>query len=554
MGNLTVKAKLGLLVLISIGTLLLVGISGWVGISRVGSAMSQLGETQLPAVIALSDVRSNQYALYAYTLEAATWEKEKYANSQFKNILERKEKATAALDKALKTYAGQKRTEDEEKAWKTLEPGLKRWREFDVKLNAVITELGNNSEFEHQAELFEKYYFYVTDWKDAQYAVERNLNKLVELNVKYAKDASDSGTLSRKAAVGAMLTVFALAVATLLALGWIFFKSITGALDKMRRAITSVAANNDFTIRADVTSNDETGQTAKAFNQLLEQMQDSLREVLNNAQNISEAAHKASDAAQQVSDASTSQSESASAMASAIEEMTVSINHITDSTRDAQHRAHDAGSAADSGATIIAKTNSEMDHIAGTVQTAGETINDLGRQSDKISGIMQVIKEVVDQTNLLALNAAIEAARAGEQGRGFAVVADEVRKLAERTRKATEEISQMVVTMQGSARNAVTGMDSVVSRVFEGKELSDQAAARMNEIQGSAGQVTGAINEISAALNEQSAAAQDIARQVEHVARMSEDNSYAAQETARISQELDAFASALRDAASRFKV
>ncbi|GAA5185164.1 hypothetical protein GCM10025771_40920 [Niveibacterium umoris] len=554
MGNLTVKAKLGLLVLISIGTLVLVGLSGWVGISRVGNAMTQLGSTQLPSVIALSDVRSNQYALYAYTLEAATWEKEKYANSQFKNILERKQKATAALDAALKAYAAQARTEDEDKAWKTLEPGLKRWRDFDVKLNAVITDLGNNTEFEHQAELFEKYYFYVTDWKDAQYAVERNLNKLVELNVKYAKEAGASGATSSKAAIGVMLTVFAIAVAVLLSLGWLFFKSITGALDKMRRAITSVATNNDFTIRADVTSNDETGQTARAFNQLVEQMQESLREVLTNAESISGAAGKAAEASRQVSDASTSQSESASAMASAIEQMTVSINHITDSTRDAQHRAHEAGTAADSGATIISQTNSEMDQIAGTVQTAGETINDLGRQSDKISGIMQVIKEVADQTNLLALNAAIEAARAGEQGRGFAVVADEVRKLAERTRKATEEISQMVVTMQGSARNAVSGMDSVVSRVFEGKELSDQAAARMNEIQGSATQVTEAINEISAALNEQSAAAQDIARQVEHVARMSEDNSYAAQETARISTELDSFASALREAASRFKV
>ncbi|MCX9158453.1 methyl-accepting chemotaxis protein [Niveibacterium sp. 24ML] len=554
MGNLTVKAKLGLLVLISIATLLLVGVSGWVGISKVSSTASQLGDTNLPAVIALSDVRSSQYALYAYTLEAATWEKEKYANAQFKNILERKTKATAALDAALKTYAKQTRTEDEEKAWKTLEPGLKRWREFDVKLNEVITQLGNNDEFEKQAELFEKYYFYVTDWKDAQYAVERNLGKLVDLNAKYAKEAGESGKTARKAAIGAMLSVFGIAVVVLLVLGWVFFKSITGALDKMRRAITSVAANNDFTIRADVKSNDETGQTARAFNQLVEQMQTSLREVLSNAASISEAAHKASAASRQVSNASTSQSESASAMAAAIEEMTVSINHITDSTRDAQHRAQEAGSAADSGATIIAQTNSEMDHIAGTVQTAGETINDLGRQSDKISGIMQVIKEVADQTNLLALNAAIEAARAGEQGRGFAVVADEVRKLAERTRKATEEISQMVVTMQGSARNAVTGMDSVVSRVFDGKELSDQAATRMNEIQGSATQVSEAINEISAALHEQSAAAQDIARQVEVVARMSEDNSHAAQETANISEELDGFARALKDAAARFKV
>jgi methyl-accepting chemotaxis protein len=241
-------------------------------------------------------------------------------------------------------------------------------------------------------------------------------------------------------------------------------------------------------------------------------------------------------------------------MAAAIEEMTVSITHINDSTRDALQRAQDAGTAADSGATIISRTNTEMDQIAETVKTAGGAIDELGRQSDKISVIMQVIKEVADQTNLLALNAAIEAARAGEQGRGFAVVADEVRKLAERSGRATEEIASMVVTMQGSARNAVSGMDSVVRRVGDGKELSGQAAGHMGEIQGSASEVTSAINDISAALNEQSVVAQDIARQVETVAQMSEDNSHAASETTRVAEELDAYATALRETAGRFKV
>ena len=552
--NLSVKTKLGLLVVFAIVTLALVGIGGWVGVSRIGGAMSELGETRLPAANALAEIRSRQYALYAYTLEAATWEKEKYAQSHFKEILDKKAKANIALTKAVSDFKKLPLSADADKAWKLLEPGLKRWRDYDDKLSNIIEELGNNDEFEKQADIFEKYYFQITDWKDAQYAVERNLDKLVQINIGEAQAARATGASARTTATGFITAIFAVAVAILLVLGIFVLRSVTVPLDAMRRAIVSVAERNDFTIRVPATSQDEAGQTARAFNQLVEQIQTSLREVLDNAQHISNASQQAFAAARQVSDASASQSESASSMAAAIEEMTVSITHINDSTRDALQRAQDAGTAADSGATIISRTNTEMDQIAETVKTAGGAIDELGRQSDKISVIMQVIKEVADQTNLLALNAAIEAARAGEQGRGFAVVADEVRKLAERSGRATEEIASMVVTMQGSARNAVSGMDSVVRRVGDGKELSGQAAGHMGEIQGSASEVTSAINDISAALNEQSVVAQDIARQVETVAQMSEDNSHAASETTRVAEELDAYATALRETAGRFKV
>lgn len=554
MGNLSVRIKLGLLVAVAIVMLVLVGAGGWLGISRVGKAMNEVAENQLPSVASLADIRSLQYALYAYTLEAATWEKEKYAAAQFKAINEKRRKAHETLAKAFKAYQGLSRTPDEEKAWQLLQPAWKRWLEYDGKLNGVIEDLGNNAEFEKQAELFEKYYFFATDWKDAQFAVEKNLGKLVDINIKRAEASRAEGNSARKTATGFMLTMFAAAVAGLLVLAVFVVRSITSPLERMRRAIVTVAERNDFTIRADVRTRDEAGQTAAAFNRLVEQMQSSLREVLDNAARISQAAHEAAGAAKQVSDASTQQSESASAMAAAIEEMTVSINHISDSTRDASQRARDAGTAANSGAEIIARSTQGMDEIDTTVKLAGDRIDELGRESDRITVVMQVIKDVADQTNLLALNAAIEAARAGEQGRGFAVVADEVRKLAERTRHSTEEISEVVGTMQGSATNAVSGMQSVMQRVNDGKDLSDQAANRMGEIRNSATEVTVAINEISAALSEQSVVAQDIARQVETVARMSEDNSHAANETAKVADQLDQLATALRDAANRFKV
>ena len=211
MNNLSVRTRLGLLVAFSVAALLLVGLGGWVGIGRVGAALSDIGDNKLPAVSALSEIRAQQYALYAYTLEAATWEKEQYANSHFKDILERKAKAAARFDKALKDYAAGSHSADEEKAWNTLQPALKRWREFDTKLNAVIATLGENSEFDKQAGIFEQYYLSITDWKDAQYAVERNLGKLVEINVRDSLAARQTGATAHRTAKGFMSSIFAVA-------------------------------------------------------------------------------------------------------------------------------------------------------------------------------------------------------------------------------------------------------------------------------------------------------------------------------------------------------
>ena len=227
---------------------------------------------------------------------------------------------------------------------------------------------------------------------------------------------------------------------------------------------------------------------------------------------------------------------------------------IGSNMHDALARASDAGEAANTGFGMIQRSKEEMDRIAETARGACKTINELGHQSSQISVIMQVIQEVADQTNLLALNAAIEAARAGEQGRGFAVVADEVRKLAERTRKSAGEISGMIQSMQVASGNAVTEMDSVMNLVAEGTNLSVQAAECMKDIQNGSQRVVEAVKGISESVEEQNATSHDISRRIEAVAQMSEGNSVAAGETARVSRELDELASSLITAMNEFKI
>ena len=562
MSNFNVKQKLGFLIAFAILMLVIVGVAGLVGSKRIESALNVMSEEKLPTANTLSDIRTNMATLHGLCLEASLWREKKYAQKYFKNVMRRIPDVDKQLTTAVEAFDKMPLPPEEAEAWQAFKSVYTNWHNYSVRATKAIEQLanieysgGNDDEaMEKQKEAFADYDGVLLPWGVVEPNLQKTLSALVEANLKSGQAAVESGASASKASFLATVSIFGVATALLIVLGIWLARGIVKPLDSMRRAIVAVAANNDFTLRVPVTSRDEAGQTAQAFNQLIEQMQSSLREVLDNAARISSAAHSAAEVARQVSDASDNQSESASAMAAAIEEMTVSITHINESTQDALRRAHEAGEAANSGAETISQTNVEMAEIAKTVQGAGKDINEVGVQSNKISMIVQVIKDVADQTNLLALNAAIEAARAGEQGRGFAVVADEVRKLAERTASSTTDISRVVNAMQSTTQTAVVGMESVVQRVDVGNTLSDQAATRVGEIQGSAQHVAEAINDISVALNEQSSVAQDIARRVETVARMSEENSFAAKNTAQVAEELDQLADALRQTAGRFKV
>lgn len=383
---------------------------------------------------------------------------------------------------------------------------------------------------------------------------EEAMVKLIELQTRVAKEEFDKGMaeykLERTLAIASILLSLVLGFG----LAFLIIRSITNPLEEVRLAIADVERNSDFTRRADVDSEDEVGQMAKSFNQLVATLQNMAREFLDSTAKVAEAAVSMAATAQQVSAGSSHQSEAASSMAASVEEMTVSISQVSDSAREAQAISQKNGELSSQGEAVMHRAMGEMSNISDTVGQASVTIGDLGQQSEQISAVVQVIKDVADQTNLLALNAAIEAARAGEQGRGFAVVADEVRKLAERTTKATEEITTMIGAVQNSARTAVTTMENAVARVGSGVTLAQEAGRAITEIKSGANQVVQVVNDISAALAEQTQASNDIASRVEQVAQMTEENSAAAGSAAGLAGNVDELANIMRDAVSKFKV
>jgi methyl-accepting chemotaxis protein len=255
----------------------------------------------------------------------------------------------------------------------------------------------------------------------------------------------------------------------------------------------------------------------------------------------------------QVAVASHRQADSASAMAAAVEQLTVSINQISESAHDTERYSSAATTLAASGETRVAEAANEMALIAQQTSSAAGAIRSLESRAAEISTIANVIKEIAAQTNLLALNAAIEAARAGEQGRGFAVVADEVRKLAERTSSATEEITSMIGAIQADTATAVDTMDKALPQVERGLDLARQAEHSLREIRDGAGTTLERIRDVALVTQEQSAASTSIAQQVESIAQMVEETSASTQHTADSARDLDAIARELGELVARFR-
>ncbi|MGE6319589.1 methyl-accepting chemotaxis protein [Pseudomonas oryzihabitans] len=343
-------------------------------------------------------------------------------------------------------------------------------------------------------------------------------------------------------------------LATLLALGiaWSLSRTIVGRLEQTVAIARTIAAGQlDSPIPTG--GRDELGQLLAAFGQMQDKLRGMIQGIKQGTDQLVAASHSISANSQQLSAAAQEQSSAASSMAATVEELTVSINHVSDNAGEAHDLSSQSGQLArDGGQTIQASVDS-MRSIAGTVQSSATRIGELGEHSERVSSIVSVIKGIADQTNLLALNAAIEAARAGEQGRGFAVVADEVRQLAQRTTNSTQEIAAMIEKIQAATQAAMSDMEVGVRQVNGGVDLANQAGEAVVSINTSSDKVVRVVNQISLALREQTAASHDVARTVERLAQMAQQNSEAIGETVQTAVSLDALANDLNRQISQFR-
>lgn len=291
--------------------------------------------------------------------------------------------------------------------------------------------------------------------------------------------------------------------------------------------------------------------------QALLAMRGRLREVLDNvsqqAKHLTRLAPSLSEIAQQVAQGADTQHHAATDMTQAIETLHHNMASIADNVNKAKQVASTSGDISTTGGNVIREAVSEMQRIATTIRTTAQSIDELGQQSDTISGMVNVIKEVADQTNLLALNAAIEAARAGEQGRGFAVVADEVRKLAERTAHATDEIRSMIDNIQHSRDDVVSSAGHAVTQVNNGVNLAEQAGNTLDKMTTATREVVSVVDDIAQALGSQAQTAAAISQRVEAVGAASDQQTRVTRDAASMAKEISTLAQQLNTAISRFR-
>ncbi|MCV4272768.1 methyl-accepting chemotaxis protein [Pseudomonas capsici] len=340
------------------------------------------------------------------------------------------------------------------------------------------------------------------------------------------------------------------AVALSLFLAATLGRSTTARLQMAIDAATAIA-NGKLDTAIDTSSHDE---LPKAFDRMQNRLRETIQQINQAANQLVVAVQQISGASTQLSGAIQEQSTSASMMAATIEELTVSIHHVSENADEAHQIASHSGQQSREGAHVIENTLSSMSGIAKTVQHSSAQVADLGQHSEHISSIIGVIQGIADQTNLLALNAAIEAARAGEQGRGFAVVADEVRLLAQNTGKSTKEIAGMIEKIQAGVRETVETMRNGVEEVNQGVTMAGTAGQAIIEIRDSSSKVLHVVDQISFALREQTAASQDVARSVERSAQMAEQNNQSIQELLKTSSNLDNLATGLQREVAKFQV
>jgi methyl-accepting chemotaxis protein len=355
-----------------------------------------------------------------------------------------------------------------------------------------------------------------------------------------------------------MVAGASLFILALLIVGVYIVKSISQTTAQLISHLTHQASDMKAG-KADLTkviraSDDEFGEIAGAFDTFTAAARDIMCRLAGHSEQLASATEEMSSGAGQSAETARVQSDQTHQVATAMQEMSATVQQISEHSEKAASASQSAAQAARRGGQVADETLATMRSIAESTQAVASRITELGKSSEQIGKIIAVIDDIADQTNLLALNAAIEAARAGEQGRGFAVVADEVRKLAERTTKATKEIASMIESIQEETKNAVQAMVKGSREVQVGVEKTTASGAALGEIIKMSEQVGDMISQIATAAIEQSSASEQINANVSQISSSTQESSATANEMAKACQDLSSLAFDLQVMVSSFKL
>lgn len=567
LGSATVRLRLLVLIALSIVGLATLGALGVVGMHRVTDAMHSVSQVNVPALQYLASLRTARLESILVVQEGAAWnvaaieeaipdERERIDESTgvFAGILERFRAARARALSAQEQYGALAVSEAQRATWQDMGADRKRFDDDEAAFVEVTRALSEASSWQAFRTALGTFQTLANRWAGYYEALDQRLVGLMAVGMDDARQAQ--AEVDKAATLGTHVGPVAASVCAvvLVALGWLIARSVILPLNRMRDTIRAIAEHSDFTLRAETRGRDELAETAAALNVMLHCVQTSVTEVRTAAAEIDKTSGSAADMAERVAGAADRLKRTADGMNESVAAMVGEIRSITERSRAALDSSADARGSAEQGADAIKHSVAEMESLAARIHETSTCIVALERDSNNISGIVTVIKGLAEQTNLLALNAAIEAARAGEQGRGFAVVADEVRKLAESTALAANDVRDKLAGMAASCQSTVQGMNEVVARVASARERSDAAAAHMHSIHHDVVRAAAMLEGVVQDIHRQSAATEEIPALLRALDETSRSNADASSLSSSMSTQLRRHAASLHDALARFRV
>ncbi|MDI2593303.1 methyl-accepting chemotaxis protein [Pseudomonas sp. 681] len=452
-------------------------------------------------------------------------------------------------------YTYSAKTEAEQPALDAIDNALKNLETLAPKLPEQYA-----ANLQQASESLKSYRAAVSQYRDSQVASAAALKRMGEqgdLLLDVSKKLTVSQTVVRDtdaaSAKNLLLLASLLAVAFGLLAAWAITRQIVIPLSQTLKVAERVAAG-DLTHNLVSLRQDELGQLQRAMQSMTVGLRELIGGISDGVTQIASAAEELSAVTEQTSAGVNSQKVETDQVATAMHEMTATVQEVARNAEEASEAAVAADQQAREGDKVVGEAIAQIERLALEVGNSTAAMGELKRESDKIGSVLDVIKSVAQQTNLLALNAAIEAARAGEAGRGFAVVADEVRSLAQRTQKSTEEIEQLIVGLQAGTQQVATIMDNSRSLTDSSVELTRRAGGSLESITRTVSAIQSMNQQIAAAAEQQSAVAEEINRSVLNVRDVSEQTSAASEETAASSVELARLGTHLQMLVGRFKV
>jgi methyl-accepting chemotaxis protein len=364
----------------------------------------------------------------------------------------------------------------------------------------------------------------------------------------------DQQTASSAIGIGVTIIGTLIAIAISSTIAFFIVRGIMQPINATNTILKNITEQGDLTKRVAITSGDEIGEMGEYFNAFVSKLQGIIREIVESATQLSVAAEQMSKVAADTNEGLNRQNSETVQVATAMTEMAATVDEIARNSQNGSDAASSSDREAKSGNQAVSITIKTINELAGDVENSAMILENLKGDSENISAVLDVIKNIADQTNLLALNAAIEAARAGEQGRGFAVVADEVRTLAQRTQNSTSEIENLISALQKGAESAVNAMEQNRTKAAETVEQAAQAGEFLESITQGVSTILDMNSQIAVSSEEQAAVAQEINRRIVSIQSISDETSVGATQTSESSKEVTILGTRLRNLVEQFRV